>query len=807
MTLRFSPDSLLAIVRYRRDIAPPDFPGTDLVSAPASPSAVTSGLAFEPEFATPGVSPFDEIAWERRTAELMDEQGRVLFRQEDVEIPAAWSELAGSLVVSRYFHGDAEKGRDPATGGREHSVRQMIHRVSRTIADWGWTDGYFADTRSVEVFYQDLTWLCLHQHGAFNSPVWFNVGLYQQYGLGRGGSGAAWHWEAAANRACRAPGPYHFPQASACFIQGVKDTMEDIMRLAASEAILFKYGSGTGTDLSPLRSTREKLSDGGKPSGPLSFLRIFDQVAAALKSGGKTRRGAKMNTLKDWHPDIEEFIDAKRVEEKKARALIAQGYCGNYTGEAYGSVMFQNENLSVRTSDEFMQAAATAADWWTRRVTDGQPCEKKNARDLLRKIALGTWTCGDPGMQFDDTIHRWHTCKGSGRQHSSNPCSEYLFLDDTACNLASLNLLRFQQNDSGFDIPRFEAAIRIFLVAQEILIDRAGYPTRQIAANSHAFRPLGLGHTNLGALLMSRGLSYDSDEGRSLGGALTALMSGRAYQVSAELASGMGPFPCYHEARYDAVQKPPAPSNEPCMLEVIGRHRDHAHNLKISGECEAIVLAARRNWDRALEAGRRSGFRNAQVTALAPTGTISFLMDCDTTGIEPDIALVKYKLLANGGRLKITNQTLIPALHRLNYTEEAIAGIVAHTERWETIEDVKQAGGRSWIASGLRAEHLPVFDCACPPDSGVRSLSYSAHLTMMAAVQPFLSGGISKTVNLPEAATVEDIMAIYQSAWKLGIKSVAIYRSGSKYSTPLSTGRSASADDSCFRSATGGGCA
>jgi ribonucleoside-diphosphate reductase alpha chain len=753
----------------------------------SAPSPTHSGLAFEPHFASPGVSPFDQIEWDHRTAEITDDSGKALFRQENVEVPKSWTELATKIAVSKYFYGDASVGTDPHRGGREQSVRQLIHRVTRTITDWGLEDGYFANEASAENFYQDITWLCLHQYGAFNSPVWFNVGLYHQYGIGKGGSEGSWHWDEEAGKARRATSQYHYPQASACFIQSVKDNMEDIMRLATSEAMLFKYGSGTGSDLSTLRSSREKLSGGGRPSGPMSFLRIYDQVANAVKSGGKTRRAAKMNTLKDWHPDIEDFIVAKTIEEKKAWALIEQGYDGSYNGDAYGSVMFQNENLSVRASDEFMKAAVDNADWWTRRVTDGEPCEKKNARELLRKIALGTWTCGDPGMQFDSTIHTWHTCKGSGRQNSTNPCSEYLFLNDTACNLASLNLVRFQQPDGSFDVERFKSAVRLFIVAQEILVDRASYPTKPIAENSHAFRTLGLGYANLGALIMSRGLGYDSDEGRTYAGAITALMTGHAYEVSSELATAKGPFPSYHDARYGDVTDPPAPSNEPSMLEVIARHRECAEKLQGSGDCVPIIQAARSAWNEALESGRHHGYRNAQVTVLAPTGTIGFLMDCDTTGIEPDIALVKYKLLAGGGMLKIVNRTVPPALKRLGYTSDEIAAILIHIEKYDTIEDVVDPDTAQAARSGLKPEHLPVFDCAFKPHLGTRSLNYLGHLRMMAAAQPFLSGAISKTVNMPENASVEDIMQTYIEAWQLGLKAVAIYRDGSKRSAPLNT--------------------
>ncbi|HEY1477660.1 MAG TPA: vitamin B12-dependent ribonucleotide reductase, partial [Chthoniobacterales bacterium] len=507
-----------------------------------------NGLRFQRFFSQEGASPFDEIEWERRIAEITDDSGKVIFRQEDVEVPKSWSGLATKIAVSKYFYGDITHGMDPRKGGRESSVRQLVHRVTRTIADWGLRDGYFSEDGSAEVFYNDLTWLCLNQYGAFNSPVWFNVGLYHQYGIGRGCGQGNYFYNRDLGEAERAPTQYEYPQASACFIQAVDDTMEDIMRLATSEAMLFKYGSGTGSDLSTLRSTREKLSGGGRPSGPLSFLKVYDQVANVVKSGGKTRRAAKMNTLKDWHPDIEEFIEAKAKEEKKAWALIEQGYDGSYNGEAYGSIMYQNENLSVRVSDEFMNAAIEGKEWWTRNVVSGAPCEQKEARSLLRKIAEGTYICGDPGMQFDSTIHKWHTCKGTGRQNSTNPCSEYLFLDNTACNLASLNLMKFKRPDGAFDVERFKAAVRVFITAQEILVDNASYPTKEIAANSHIFRTLGLGFANLGALIMSYGLGYDSDEARALAGSITAIMTGEAYVQSARTAFEKGPFPGYRDS-------------------------------------------------------------------------------------------------------------------------------------------------------------------------------------------------------------------------------------------------------------------
>src|SRR6202453_2342686 len=534
--------------------------------------AKSKGLKFTRIFSSKTVSPFDEIEWESRTAEITDDSGKAIFKQENIEVPKSWSPLATKIAVSKYFYGDVSHGTDPYKGGRERSVRQLVHRVTRTITDCGIKDGYFADDESAQTFYNELTWLCANQYGAFNSPVWFNVGLWHQYRVGQGRGEGNYYYNHRTGQAERAPTQYEYPQGSACFIQSVDDTMEDIMNLAMSEAMLFKYGSGTGSDLSSLRSTREKLSGGGKPSGPLSFLKVYDQVANVVKSGGKTRRAAKMNTLKDWHPDIEEFIEAKQKEERKAWALIEQGYDGSYNGDAYGSIMYQNENLSVRASDEFMNAAIEDKDYWTKNVRDGSPCEKKQAKALLRGISEGTWICGDPGMQFDDTIHGWHTCKGTDRQHSTNPCSEYLFLNNTACNLASLNLMKFKKADGSFDVPRLPAPVRVFILAQEILVDNASYPTAPIAENSHIFRTLGLGYANLGSLIMSYGYGYDSNEGRGLAGAITALMTGHAYEVSAEISAATGAFPGYHDSRCAGVEKPLAPDNVAPMLEVIERH-------------------------------------------------------------------------------------------------------------------------------------------------------------------------------------------------------------------------------------------
>jgi ribonucleoside-diphosphate reductase alpha chain len=740
--------------------------------------AMKTTLRIDRVFSDAKVKPFDQIEWDKRTAEITDDAGKVIFKQENVEVPKSWSVLATKVVVSKYFYGEQN------TPERETSVRQLIHRVTRTIADWGVRDGYFSKEDG-EVFYDELTWLCLNQYGAFNSPVWFNVGLYHQYGVGKTSAKGNWFYNRKTDVAERAATQYEYPQGSACFIQAVDDNMESIMHLAYSEAMLFKYGSGTGTDLSPIRSSKEKLSGGGRPSGPLSFLKVYDQVANVVKSGGKTRRAAKMNTLRDWHGDIEEFIDCKQKEEKKAWALIEQGYDGSYNGDAYGSVMYQNENLSVRISDEFMQAALDGKEWWTKTVT-GKAMQKKDASKLLDKIAEGTWICGDPGLQYDGAIQKWHTCKSTEPIHSTNPCSEYVFLNNTACNLASLNLMRFKREDGTFDVDRFKAAVRIYITAQEIVVDNASYPTKEIAENSHIFRTLGLGYANLGSLIMSYGLPYDSDEGRALAGALTAIMTGEAYEQSADIAAGMGAFKGYQDARCSGVNKPLGKDNVDSTLGVIKLHRDAVEEIQPSREFNYLKEEARRTWDSALAKGRKHGYRNAQVTVLAPTGTIAFLMDCDTTGVEPDIALVKYKLLAGGGMLKIVNRTVPEALRRLGYNESELAGIVAHIEKHDTIEDVTGEDG-AIISGGLKPEHLAVFDCAFKAYKGKRSIHYMAHLKMMAAAQPFISGAISKTVNLPNEATPGHIRDAYVQAWKMGLKCVAIYRDGSKRSQPLNT--------------------
>src|SRR5262245_34983272 len=700
---------------------------------------------------------YSTVDWEVRSAQIKGENGELIFEQTNCEVPSFWSQLATNVICSKYFYGEVN------TSEREYSVKQLVHRVARTISDWGLEDGYFATTQDGERFYRELAWLCLHQHGAFNSPVWFNVGLYHQYGVS--GAKCNWRWDADAQAVVQPENPYEYPQGSACFIQHVADNMEDIMELARSEAMLFKFGSGTGTDLSTLRSHREKLAGGGRPSGPLSFMRVYDQVAAVVKSGGKTRRAAKMQSLKVWHPDVMEFVECKWKEEKKARVLIEKGgYESNFNGEAYSSIMFQNANLSVRVTDDFMQAVERNEDWTTHWVTDPkQPGPTYPAREIMDRMADCAWHCGDPGVQYDTTINRWHTCPNSGRINASNPCSEYMFLDDTACNLASINLMKFRQPDGTFDTDRFRAACRIFFIAQEILVDHASYPTPDIARNSHLFRPLGLGYSNLGSLLMAAGMPYDSNEAYGVCGAVTALLHGAANLASSELAEAVGPFDEYEK------------NSEP-MLRVMQMHRDAAD--EIDPNCPPYLQqAARQVWDEVLAAGAVHGFRNAQATVLAPTGTISFMMDCDTTGIEPDIALVKYKQLAGGGMLKIVNQTVPLALKTIGYDEPEIGSILKYIDEHDTIEG----------SPDLKEEHLAVFDCAFMPRKGKRSIAWQAHVLMMAAAQPFLSGAISKTVNMPRETTTEDIAKAYFDGWKLGLKALAIYRDGSKESQPLST--------------------
>jgi ribonucleoside-diphosphate reductase alpha chain len=721
-----------------------------------------AGLKIEARNCPEGQDPFDSVRWEIRSAAIKDESGDVFFEQTDCEIPESWTQLATNVVVSKYFYGE------PGTAEREKSVRQLIHRVTRTIADWGIADGYFATTEDGERFYNELTWLCLHQHGAFNSPVWFNVGLYHQYGVT--GAKCSWNCDPETLEVRQPENPYEYPQGSACFIQSVEDNMEDIMRLASAEAMLFKFGSGTGTDLSTIRSAREKLSGGGTPSGPLSFMRVYDSIAGVIKSGGKTRRAAKMQSLKVSHPDIMEFIQCKWKEEQKAHALIRQGYEANFNGEAYSSVYFQNANLSVRVSDEFMEAVRDDKTWatnWVSAKAIGQP-PAYGAGELLNTMAECAWHCGDPGVQYDTTINKWHTCANSGRINASNPCSEYMFLDNTACNLASINLMKYRRPDGTFDVDGFTSTCRIFFIAQEILVDHASYPTEPIARNSHLFRPLGLGYSNLGSIIMTAGVPYDSEEARSICGSITALLHGAANLASAEMANVVGPFARYKE-------------NEEPMQRVMRMHRDATREINDEGP-SYLKKAACDLWDKVIELGERYGYRNAQATVLAPTGTISFMMDCDTTGIEPDIALVKYKQLAGGGMLKIVNQSVPKGLRTLGYSDEQIKSMVAYIDENDTIE------GAPFVAD----EHLPVFDCAFTPAKGTRSIPWQAHVQMMAAAQPFLSGAISKTVNMPSDVTAKDIADAYFWGWELGLKAIAIYRDGSKQSQPLSTRSEAS---------------
>ncbi len=730
-----------------------------MTQATTSAPKTASKLQFNRCFSTQGISPFDQVQWQKRTASISDDKGGVLFEQKDVEVPESWSMLATNVVASKYFYGKV------GTAEREFSVRQLIHRVTRSIADWGLKDGYFESKKDAELFYEELSWLCVNQFGAFNSPVWFNCGLYHEYKVGVGSGEGSYYWDPEEEKIKRANTQYEYPQCSACFIQSVDDTMDSIMALAQSEAMLFKFGSGTGTDLTPIRSSKETMSGGGTPSGPLSFLRVYDSVASVVKSGGKTRRAAKMNTLKIHHPDILEFIQAKTKEEQKAWALIEEGYSGDFNGDAYGSVCFQNENLSIRVTDAFMQAVIDDKDWTTTWVTDPTKSGPTYpARELLNAMAKGTWICGDPGVQYEDTIQRWHTCPESGPINASNPCSEYMFLDDTACNLASLNLMKFLDSEGNFDVARFKSAVDIFITAQDILVDNASYPTEQIAANSHRYRTLGLGYANLGALLMGKGHSYDSNEGRSMAGAITAVMHLEAFCQSARISNALGSFDGYAE-------------NKEQMLGVVQQHADAIAG--IGDGCPPHLLEAAEDLgDQVLQLGKDHGFRNAQVTVLAPTGTIGFLMDCDTTGIEPDIALVKYKMLAGGGMLKIVNQTVPMALKQLGYTLDETNEIVSYIDANDTIEG----------APHLDDEDLKVFDCAFEARNGTRSLSYQSHLRMMAAAQPFLSGAISKTVNMPKTATVEEIAKTYIEGWKLGLKAVAIYRDGSKRSQPVNSG-------------------
>ena len=685
-------------------------------------------LHFSRVFTKPGVHPFDQIKWEKRKASISNEKGEVIFEHPDVEVPVSWSMMATNVVVSKYFR------RSSDGTGRETSVRQLVGRVVETISRWGREGGYFANPEEADTFEAELCHLLVEQKAAFNSPVWFNCGIEPK------------------------------PQCSACFINSVQDRMESILDLAKTEGMLFKWGSGTGTNLSVIRSSKELLSSGGQASGPVSFMKGYDAFAGVIKSGGKTRRAAKMVILNVDHPDVVDFITCKEQEEKKAWALIEAGYDSSFNGTAYSSVFFQNSNNSVRVTDDFMKAVIEDKQWTTRAVTSGQPMETFRARDLMSMMARSAHVCGDPGVQFDTTVNDWHTCSNTARINASNPCSEYMFLDDTACNLSSLNLMKFRKPSGDLDVETFKHGVQVMITAQEIIVGNASYPTPAIGRNSDLFRPLGLGYANLGALLMALGMPYDSEGGRAYSAAITALMCGEAYHTSALVAGDLAPFAEF-------------PLNREPMLRVIRKHRAAAGKINPAYVPPDLYNAAQKSWSDALVEGERHGYKNSQVTVLAPTGTIGFMMDCDTTGVEPDIALIKYKKLVGGGLLKIVNQTVPEALRRLKYNDAQINDIIKYIDENETIED----------APHLKEEHLPVFDCAFKPLNGVRSIHYMGHLRMMGAVQPFLSGAISKTVNMPEDATVEQVEEAYLEAWKLGLKALAIYRDGSKRSQPLNT--------------------
>jgi ribonucleoside-diphosphate reductase alpha chain len=691
------------------------------------------GLVFKRYFTREGIWPYDAVEWEYRTAVIMGEGGEVIFEQKNVEVPKSWSMTATNIVASKYFHGTL------GTPERETSVRQLISRVAMQITKWGVDGGYFASEEDAVVFRDELVYLLLNQNMAFNSPVWFNCGIEVK------------------------------PQCSACFINSVDDTMTSILDLAKTEGMLFKWGSGTGSNLSPIRSSKEQLSGGGIASGPVSFMKGFDAFAGVIKSGGKTRRAAKMVILNVGHPDIVEFINSKANEEKKAWVLLDNGYGGGVDGEAYSSIFFQNANHSVRVTDDFMHAVVNDGEWSTRAIVSGDVVETHKARELMRQIAESAYICGDPGMQYDTTVNRWHTSKNTAPINASNPCSEYMFLDDSACNLASLNLLKFMDktNNERFDIESFRKAVDITITAQEIIVGFASYPTKKIEINSHDYRPLGLGYANLGALLMAQGIAYDSDYGRDYAAAITAMMTGEGYLQSAKIAGELGPC-----AGFEVNRKP--------FLDVIRMHRDSVKRINRNNIPAEMYDATWSIWSDAVDLGVLHGYRNAQASVLAPTGTIGFMMDCDTTGIEPDLALVKYKKLVGGGTIKIVNNTVPPALRKLGYDDPSVKAIVDYVNEKGTIEG----------APGLNPAHLPVFDCAFKPTNGLRSIHYMGHLKMMGAVQPFISGAISKTVNLPSSVTVEEIEQAYIEGWKLGLKAVAVYRDGSKRTQPLNTSAS-----------------
>jgi ribonucleoside-diphosphate reductase alpha chain len=832
-------------------------PPTSSQAAPNKRAKKSRGLTFERRYTHAGGDALGDMLWEGRTSVITNPDGSVVFKMEGAEIPAGWSQLATDIVVSKYFrkaglHGDKTQG--------ETSVRQVVHRIAHTIRTAGEkAGGYFATKKDADTFEAELVWMLANQYGAFNSPVWFNCGLFHEYEIE--GSGGNWAWSEQAQKCEETTNAYERPQCSACFIQSVEDDLMAIYDLAKNEARLFKYGSGTGSNFSHIRGRQEKLSGGGTSSGLMSFLEVLDRAAGATKSGGTTRRAAKMVCLDMDHPEIESFITWKVREERKAKALIAAGYESDFNGEAYHTVSGQNSNNSIRVTDEFMKAALAGGKWQTRARTTGEVIDTLDAADLWQTVAEAAWSCADPGVQYDTTINKWHTCFNTGKINASNPCSEYMFLDDTACNLSSLNLTKFLDEQGNFDVDGYRHAIEVFFLAQEILVDLSSYPTDRIAKNSHDYRPLGLGYANLGTVLMLLGIPYDSDKGRSIAGALTAILCGHAFVASAEIAAAKGAFAGY------------AKNREP-MLRVMRMHQDAAYAINRDQCPESLWRAATEDWDSVVRLGEQHGYRNAQATVLAPTGTIGLLMDCDTTGIEPDFALVKFKKLAGGGYFKIVNQSVPEALKRLRYSETQIREIVAYVSGTNTLlgaphvsraslkarglndeelakieaalagvfdlslafapwvvgretydrlgvtaEKMAQPGfsllkylgftdpeieeanetiiGRMTIegAPYLRDEHYAVFDCAnrCGR-TGQRYLAPMAHVKMMAAAQPFLSGAISKTVNLPNEATVDDVRQIYEESWKLGLKAVALYRDGCKASQPLTSSKEHSED-------------
>lgn len=710
--------------------------------------------------------PYDGIHWEKRTATIKGASG-THFEMNNVEVPSSWSQLATDIIASKYFR---KAGVPIGTGtGSETSARQVIDRIAKAVRKAGEQQGgYFVDADEAQAFEDELTYMLINQIGAFNSPVWFNTGLFESYGI-KGSPSGRWATNAD-GKTVLMDNDYERPGVSACFIQSIEDDLMDIAEHTKREMRVFKAGGGSGTNYSNIRGEGEPLSGGGTSSGLMSFLKIFDSAAGATKSGGTTRRAARMVVVNDDHPDILDFVRWKAKEEDKLAALVAQGYDSDFNGEAVRTIGGQNSNNSVRATDAFMRAVENDGEWQTRRRTDGRPHKSYKAREIMREIAKAAHRCADPGMQFHDTCNEWNTVSQTDVINSTNPCSEFSFVDNTSCNLASVNLVRFYDAATDtFDVKSFQHACRVFITAQEILVDHASYPTQSIAQRSHALRPLGLGYSNLGALLMRMGYPYDSDEGRAVGGAITALMCGTAWDQSAKLAECVGPFPNFAH-------------NRTSMLQVGRKHRNEVANVGPMPDHVNIKNEALAVWGSAIEHGEQVGFRNAQMTVLAPTGTISFVMDCDTFGVEPDFALVKHKKLAGGGTFKIVNQSVSPTLKRLGYTDAQIDAITAHVQERESIEG----------APGLKEEHVPIFDCAnrCGPD-GKRFIRPMAHLEMMSVAQPFLCGAISKTVNLPEETTVEEIEDIYIRSWKMGLKAIALYRDNSKGCQVLNTTKAA----------------